>query len=203
MSLSGWGPTALAQLEGGSVRLGVLLRIETSPVIRLWTGTVRDLAISADAVESTDGAIYQSMGLLTDVPTFNQILNGEAERVVFGLSGTAVTGEVASIASSSAADIRSVRVNLGFLVFDANWTIISPTAWPWEGVADSLSVDRTGDALNPSRTLKLSCGSLFTGRRRPDIGYWTDPDQKKRSPTDDFLDQTSRYYAGTTVVWPI
>lgn len=202
MSL-GWDAPALAQLEGGSVRLGILLRIATDPVIRLWAGAVRDISIDADGIEDTDGAVYQSMGLLTDIPTVNQLLNGQAERVEFALSGVAVTGEIAAIASTEAADIRGVAVNLGFLVFDANWQIASPTAWPWDGEADSLTVERQGDASSAVRRLKLSVGSLMTGRRRARNAYWTDADQKRRSADDDFFDQVRTYWAGTTKVWPI
>lgn len=198
-----WSDVALAQLEGGAVRPGVLVRIATTPVIRLWTGVVRDLAIGADAVETTEGAIYQGMGKLTNVPAVNQLLNGQAERVDFTLSGAALTGEIAAIASTEAGDIRGADVNLGFLVFDANWQVISPTAWPWDGSADSLTVQRQGDAANPTRILKLSVGSLMTGRRRPSIAYWTDPDQKRRSPDDDFFDRVRQYSIQTTKVWPV
>ena len=197
-----WDAPALAQLEGGAVRPAVFLRVASDPPIRLWVGAVRDLALPADAVETTDGAIYQSMGLLTGVPELNQLLNGEAERVEFELSGVAVTGEVAAIASTEAAAIRTADVNVGLAVFDANWQMVSPVAWLWDGESDSLMLERQGDAQNPSRTLKLSVGSLMTGRRKPQIGYFTDADQRRRSADDTFFDQVRTYTVGTTKVWP-
>jgi len=198
----GWDIPAQAQLEGGSVRPAILLRIATDPVIRLWTGAVRDLAIDVDAVETDPTAIYQSMGLMTNAPAVNQLINGAAERVEFTLSGVAISGEIAALASTEAGAIRNVDVNLGFLVFDANWQVASPTAWPWDGVADSLTVERQGSGQTAIRSLKLSVGSLMTGRRQPKISYQTDPDQKRRSADDDFYDPERRYSVGTTKVWP-
>jgi hypothetical protein len=198
-----WDDAALAQIEGGGVRPAILVRIATDPLIRLWTGAVSDLAIGADVVETTDGAIYQGMGVLTNVPAVNQLLNGQAERIEFTISGAAITGEIAAIASTEAAAIRGAKVNMGLLAFDSNWQIASPTAWLWEGYADSLGVDRKGDAKNPTRGVKLAVGSLMTGRRRPAIGYWTDPDQRQRSADDSFFDRVRQYSIQTTKVWPV
>jgi hypothetical protein len=197
-----WEAWELALLEGGGVRPAVLLRIATDPVIRLWLGAVRDLAIAADAVEDVDGAIYQSMGLLVDVPQLNQLVNGQAARVEFQVSGVAVTGEVAALASGSASDIRGARVNVGFLAFDANWQIGTPVLWPWEGEADSLTVERQADASGATRVLRLSVGTALTGRRRPAINYFTDSDQKLRTADDDFFSEIRRYSAASTKVWP-
>lgn len=202
MPMLDWEPRALAEIEGGGVRAGIVFRVATDPPIRLWSGAIRDIALPADNIETEEGAVYQSMGLLTDIPTFNQLLNGQAERVEFGLSGVAINGEMAAIASTEAADIRDVEVNLGLLVFDANWQRISPVAWLAAYVADSLTVERQGSSDGQTRTVKLSCGSLMTGRRRPAIAYWTDPDQRRRSADDSFFDQVRQYSISTTKVWP-
>lgn len=194
---TGPDPDALAAAK----RIGVLLRVETSPVIRLWGGVVRDIAIPSGGPETTDGAIYQSIGQLTGLPELGAALNGGAERVDFAISGVAVTGEVAAIANGSAADIRGVSVDVGLVLIDENWQIVPPVYWLWSGTADSLIVERTGDAVNPTRTLKLSAGSVFSGRRRPTLGYFTDADQRRRSSDDAFFDQVANYSAGTTKVW--
>lgn len=200
----GWDPTALALLEA-SRRPGILLRIEpvAGEVIRLWSGAIRDLQIPVDAVETEVGATYSSMGALTDVPAVNQLLNGEAERVTFGLSGAGISAEVAGLASTEAALIRSARVNLGVLFFDANLQVATPVLWPWEGESDSLSVERTRSGDGALRTLSLSVGSLMTGRRRPQISVWTDADQRRRSADDAFFSEVRRYSEGSTKAWPI
>lgn len=201
MSLD-WEPWALAQIEGGGVRPAIVLRAATDPPIRVWSGAIRDIALPADTIETEEGAVYQSMGYLTEIPAFSQMLNGQAERVDFGLAGTAITGELAAIASTEAADIRDVEVNVGLLVFDANWQEMSPVAWLGAFIADSLGIDRQGAMEGQTRSVKLSTGSLMTGRRRPRIAYWTDPDQKRRSATDMFFEFVRQYSISTTKVWP-
>lgn len=184
-------------------RFGALLRVATDPVIRLWSGQVRDLSIPSGGAETTDGALYQSMGLLTGLPQLSAALNGDAERVEFTVSGAAVTGEVAALAQGHAGDIRNVAVDVGLVLFDANWQPINPLFWLWSGTADSLTVERSGDADNPVRTLKLSAGSVFSGRRRPNLVFFTDIDQRRRAADDVFFDQVAKYSAGTTMVWGV
>jgi hypothetical protein len=199
-----WAPSEIGLIEGGGgVRPAILLRIATDPVIRLWSGATRDLTIETDPVETELGATYRSMGALTDIPSVNQLLNGEAERVTFGLSGAGVTAEVLALASSEAASIRGVRVNLGAMFFDANWQRGTPVVWPWEGEADSLAVEWEAGDGTPIRSIALSVGSLMTGRRRPQISVWTDADQRRRSAGDAFFSEVRRYSEGSTKAWPI
>lgn len=198
-----WEAWELALLEGGGSRPGILCRIDSDPVIRLWAGAVRDLAIPADAVEDVEGAIYQSMGLLTDFPQLSELLNGEAERVVAGLSGAGVTAEMADLATADASSIRSVRVNFGLMMFDANWIKGTPVLWPWEGEADSLTTSWEGGKAGASRKIALSVGSILTGRRRPFNGLNTDLDQQRRSPGDLFYSEIRNYTEESTKVWPV
>lgn len=182
-------------------RVGVLFRLATSTPVRLWSGAVRDLAIPAGGAEPDDGAIYQSMGLLTGLPELGAALNGDAERLEFTLSGAAVSGEVAALAGDSASDVRGRAVDVGLILFDDAWQVVPPVYWLWSGTADSLTVERTGDVQAPTRTLKLSAGNVFTGRRRPNLTFFTDIDQKRRSSDDAFFDQVAKYQNGTTKVW--
>lgn len=201
MSLS-WTRALQAHLAGGEVRPAILFRMATDPVVRLWAGA-GDLALGSDAIETTDGAIYTGMGELLSPPQVNALVNGLAERVDFTLSGAAVSGEVAAIASTEAADIRGAAVNLGFFVFDADYQQLTPALWLWDGVADSLKVNRQANGQDGTRSVALSVGSLLTGRQRPDLSYWTPFDQRRRSTDDAFCDRVPLYSQGTTKVWPI
>jgi hypothetical protein len=201
MGLEGWSAPALAQLEGGGLRPGFLLRVASTPVIRLWAG-VGDLAIDSDAVETQDGAIYAGSGALVGVPAISALVNGVAERADFTLSGTAITGPLASLAGSEAELVRGAAVNLGFLVFDDNGQKLSPVAWLWDGEADVLRVARSGQDGQAVRSLTLSVGSIMTGRRRPGLAYFTDADQRRRSADDAFFDRVKIYSRGSTRVWP-
>lgn len=185
----------------GAKRVGALVRVATDPVIRVWAGQVRDLAIPSGGAETTDGAIYQSMGLLTEFPQLSAALNGEADRFTVGVSGVAVTGEVAAIAQGSAAAIRGVAVDLALVLFDADWQLIDPLFWLASGTADSLSVQRNPDGQ--TRSLSLSVGNVFTARRRPNLVFNTDIDQKRRSSSDDFFSEVAKLQGGATKVWGV
>jgi hypothetical protein len=196
-----WEPWQLALLEPGAGRPAILLRI--APVagdpIRLWAGAVRDLEIPPDAIETEEGAVYQSMGLLTDIPPIDLHINGDAGRYSFGISGAGVTAEVASLATLEAADVRNARVNLGLHYFDTQWQRGTPVLWLQEFYADNVVVERD----DASRTIGLSVATIMSGRRRPTHSVWTDRDQQRRSPGDKFFDQVRRYFEGVTKPWPI
>jgi hypothetical protein len=182
-------------------RVGALVRIGTPTVLRLWAGQVRNIEIPSGGAETTDGATYQSMGLLTDYPQLSAALNGEADRFELSVSGVAVTGEAAALAQSNASDIRGVAVDFGLILFDDAWQLIEPVFWLGSGTADSLSVVRNPDGL--TRKLSLSVGNVFTGRRRPNLVFFTDIDQKRRSPDDTFFSEVAKLQTGTTKVWGV
>lgn len=199
----GWDIAAQAQLAGGQVRPAVLFRMATDPVVRIWAGA-GDLAIPSDLIEDVDEAIYTGMGELLNLEAVNALINGLAERREFSLSGAAVTGEVADIAAGEASDIRGAAVNIGFFVFDSALQKLSPTAWLWDGVADTLKVAFQSDAQgNVTRTLTLSVGSVLTGRQRPTLGYFSDADQRRRSADDAYCSLVKTYSTGSTKNWPI
>lgn len=202
--LEGWSDAALLQMSGGQVRVCILLRITTSPVIRI-ASCVGELAIPMDLIETTDGAIYSGWGEMLDVSRFNQLINGLAERIELSVSAVMATGELAALASSSAADIRGAIVNIGFCVLGADWEIVSPVAWMWDGIAQSLRVDRapaSADAPGVIQKITLPVWSALSGRKRPSPAYFTDPDQRRRSADDRFCDRVKTYETGTTRVWP-
>lgn len=183
-------------------RRGVLLRVASATPIRVWSGLVRNLPIPAGGLE-VDGGVYQAMGQLTGLPQLANVLNGKAQRVAFTLSGTAVTAEIAAMAHGNAAAIRGKAVDVGLVLFDDAWQPMTPIFWRWSGTADSLSVIRGGAVDKPQRSLKLSCGSAMTGRKRPNLSFWTPIDQARRSADDAFFSEVPKLYDGATKVWGI
>jgi hypothetical protein len=176
-----------------------LVRVDTDTPIRLWSGAVRDLAVPAGGAETTDGAIYESHGQLVGIPQFAVALNGEADRVEFAMSWTGMTGDIATALASAPALIRNRATDVGLILFDANMQPIAPVWWLASYTADSFDFDKQAQ----TRTAKLACGNVFSARKRPNLSYFTDIDQKRRSTDDDFCDQVSKYYEGSTVVWGI
>jgi hypothetical protein len=201
--LLSWSNAAQAQLAGGSLRPAAFLRVATSPTpVRMWAG-IGDFPYGPDLVEPDADATYFGFGTLDGWPAMQSLINGEAERCEFKMSGSWVTPEILSLASYNADAIRSVVVNMGLLVLDGDLQPLSPMAWLWDGTADSLTVDRSDDkGGSPIRTLTLSVGSAMTGRRRPTPEYWTDLAQEAQFPGDLFCSYVNGYSAGTTRVWP-
>jgi hypothetical protein len=182
-----------------ATRFGALVRINTPTIIRVWAGQVRDLVIPAGGAETTAAAVYKSMGLLTDYPQLSSALNGDVNRFDVFVSGVAITGEIAALAQSNAADIRGAAVDFGFVLFDDAWQLIDPVFWMGSGTADSLSVQRSTDGK--TRKLALSVGNVFTGRRRPPNVFFTPIDQHRRSVDDEFFSEVPTLYSGATKVW--
>jgi hypothetical protein len=195
----------LEALEGGDygLRMGVFFRLslDLGP-LALWLG-IGPIEPGVNQIDTT-GLRYIGAGELLDVPAFNQLINGAAERVAFRLSGTSsVILDLASEENREA--IKEKKVHVGLNIFDAEWQPLGPIEWLWRGTADYLSLSQEPpDSLEGSiiRTLELSVRSSMTGRRRPRLSFWNDADQQRRSPGDKFCDRAVRYSQETIKKWP-
>jgi hypothetical protein len=192
----------LAALDLDVHNIAAFFRLETDPVVRLWLGFGN---IAVDSVLDADGTEYTGFGEIKDLPAFNQMMNGAAERVEFTLSG--VSGTVLSIASGNdATQVKGKRVSVGIGFFGQDWSaLLGHVHWFADYTADFLAVEQaaTTDPEQPIvRTVKLSCGSLMTNRRRPALSYFSGQDQRARSPGDLFCNLTGRYAHGFTKKWP-
>jgi hypothetical protein len=192
----------LAALESDVVNIGIFFRLETTPIVRLWLGFGKiDPGVN---VYDLTGAEYVGFGEIGAVPNFKQLINGAAERVDFTISG--VSGPVLAIASGgNSQQVKGKRVAVGFAMMDEDWSLLGPVKWSANYTADYLGISQavTGDPKNPIvRTLTLSCGSLFTGRRRPNFSYFTDRDQQNRYPGDQFCERTPIYANNFNKSWP-
>ncbi|MCK1503857.1 hypothetical protein [Bradyrhizobium sp. 18] len=193
----------LAVLESGMQRIGVFFRLATTPVVRLWLG-IGNIEPGVNVFDLA-GATYQGFGELQNVPEFNQMINGAAQRVEFSLSG--VSGDVLALASSGdAEDVKGKAVAVGLGIFSPTWALLGSVKWFANYTADYLSVEQaaTDDPLQQIvRTVKLSCGSLMTGRRRPSFSYLSDQDQQARSPGDLFCSLVGKFPLGFNKAWPV
>lgn len=192
----------LAELSKDSPRIGIFFRLETTPVVRLWLG-LGPIEPGSNVLDP-DGVVYQGFGEIAEIPELNHLINGEAERVDFTVSG--VTGEILQIASGGdAQQVKGKRVSVGFAVMDENWQLLGPVKWIQTYTADFLSIEQRvptqpGDSI--VRQVRLSCGSLMTGRRRPGFAFFTDQDQQARHPGDRFCERTPIYANGFNKTWP-
>ncbi|BAL77025.1 hypothetical protein [Bradyrhizobium cosmicum] len=193
----------LAVLAGDLHNIGVFFRLGVVPVpVRIWLGFG---AIEPGLnVFDPDGAQYLGFGEIRDVPQVTQLLNGAAERVDFSLSG--VDGDILKIASGHDAEaIKSKPMTVGFALMGADWSLIGPVHWLAYYLADYLAGEQQPAVApaSPVRTLTLSCGSRFTGRRRPAYSYWSDVDQQARWPGDLFCSLAPKYAHGFQKTWPV
>ena len=188
--IADWTAPERARLKGETVRMALLFRMETDPVERVWSG-IGDFTIPPDLIEPS-GATYSGIGQMISVPSFQQLINGQAERLEFEIAS--VSQEIVALARSEAITVQGAPVQLGFCVLDEGLQQITPTAWIWDGVADVVTPKAQGDI----RTITLSVGSLFTGRRRGSLSYWTDAQQQQRSPGDKACSNVAGYTAETT-----
>lgn len=192
----------LTALEAGTVRVAIFFRLETVPVVRIWLG-IGNIQPGINVYDVT-GAEYKGFGAIQNVPSFNQLVNGKAERIEFTISG--VSGDIHAIASGGdAQQVKGKRVAIGLAVMAADWSLLGPVHWCANYFADFLSVQQaeTDDPLQPVvRSITLSCRSLLTARRRPSYSYFTDQDQQARFPGDRFCERVSVYANGFNKTWP-
>lgn len=189
-------------LESRIYRIGVFFRLATDPAVRLWLGfgSIKPGVNAYDA----DGTTYLGLGELRNIPAFRQLLNGVAERVEFTLSG--VSGEVLAIASGDdAQQVKGRRADVGFMLFAADWSGLGPVHWTVRYIADFLAREQqVVESDQPIvRTVTLSCGTRFTGRRRPSYSYFSDADQQARFPGDLFCSYAGDYAHGYNKQFPV
>lgn len=182
-----------------NLRVSILFRLEMSTsVLRVWTGT-GPLKIASDGIETTDLAEYYGAGEWMSLPVIDALLSGTAQRAEFTLSGADGDSEIFSLADADADEVRGARLNIGVLLFDADWQPIFSQRWLWEGEADTLDISRPSAG---GRILTLSVGSAFTGRRRAVSAYYSDAEQKARSSDDLFCERVSLMKREQNKPWP-
>lgn len=191
-----------AALASGNPRIGVFFRLgitmSDGEPFRMWLG-IGDCRAGIDA-EDGDGAIYKGLGEMLNVPQFNQLINGVAERVSFQLSG--VPARVVELASAGADEVKGAPLNVGLGVFDPDWQLIGNPMWLKRFIVDFLTLQRQQSGTDPAiYTVALSARSIFTGRRRPGLSFFTDEEQQRRSPGDRFCEHARRY-SDDTKAWP-
>lgn len=178
------------------VRESYLIKIDTPDPARIWSG-IGNLTIPADIVEAAP-ATYLGAGELLSAPDFQQLINGIAERLEFTVSG--ITEETLRLARDEAPDVKGAMMYVGRVDFDDEWQII---AVEWEAVfrCDTLTVDSQGQGGKRVRTIMLSVGTDDTGRSYAPSSYFTDADQKLRSPTDTVFSLVSSITRGKSRVF--
>lgn len=192
-----FGGSEAPLITGAQVRAGVLLRIGANPTpLRIWAG-IGDLAIPSDTIEP-GGAVYSGLGEIVNLPAVSQLVNGVADQVTFVLSG--VDDNLLSLVDEEAEAVRFASARLAFVAMDANWQLASTVKWLWEGVVETPEVSQSAASGDQDavRSVSLTVSTGMTGRRRPTHAFYTDADQRRRSPDDRFCERVVLYSQGST-----
>lgn len=181
-------------------KVGVFFFAATDPVIRVWAG-FGDCKGGINTIDGSDH-IYSGMGELKQIPDLEALINGQAARVVFTLSGISTAGM--ELADSDPDSFKRKLVSIGLATFDSDWQKDSDIFWLWWGYGDTVLInisqgDTPGQFIN---TVGLSVGSIFTSRRRPQYSHLTDAEQQALHPGDKFCDRVAMYSNQTPKSWP-
>lgn len=163
-----------AQLEGRTVRVAWLARFDfASGVQRYWPGVGSLVA---------GGATWTGTNNMAALGEIAASVGGSAPEQTFTLSG--VDADFVSAARAAKAEYYGRLCYIYFQFFDEAWqTLGSPVAF-WWGKMYALTAAQQADPDGFIRTITLSAESVFSSRRRPRYGTYTDRDQQARYPGD-------------------
>ena len=158
-----------------------LFRLEADPPAYLWSG-VGDIDVPGDALVGPAITRYRGIGTLTGIPVLQNLINGTADRAEFTLSG------VDAIALAYAHDDRDTIPGSLLRIGSVPDDLSGPVDWEWEGRADTISVDSQGQQNGGRvRSITISAGTASVGRSTVGLAFFTDADQRERSPDDAFF----------------
>ena len=166
------------------------IRIASDPPARLWGG-FGELLVPADIVEDAP-AIYLGGGELLNAPDFEIPINVTAERLDIRISG--VSSSILPIFLAEAASVKGAKVHFVRFYFDEHWQLEDveyDTVWR----ADKISIV-SEDNDGRTRTIILSIATEDTNRNRSPQAFFTDQDQRRRSPTDAIFSHVSQITQG-------
>lgn len=175
-------------------RRSYIFRLASDPVCALWTG-LGPLVTPPDDVDP-EGATWLGAGEILSLPALKALINGVAERVKFSLSG--VSAESLRLAQEDRATVQNAELRIGWVEFDDDWQIVGAIHWDWLGVADVIEVESSATDNGRARTISLQVASADVLRSNPILAFWTDADQRKRSPDDAFCNHVAEISLGST-----
>jgi len=188
--------TIAAKLAGREIGASLLCFMDFKDTPRRWWMGLGDLAAG--------GHIWQGTGSMIQIDGLEQALGTAAPKTTFTLSGVDAT--VVSLARQASARVkdRPCQVYIQFFEIAPGgnqmpWAPLDAPYAVWSGIMDQMSYAAEGPS---QRRVTLTAESIWTGRRRPAYGFWTDRDQNARFPGDRGLEQVVNLVQ-KTIRWPV
>lgn len=178
-------------------RESFLFFVDTPEPALFWTGH-SDLLVPADDV-LPEPALVPGGGDLLSLPDLEGLINGTAQRVEVTFSG--VSARTVALATTEAPDVAGALCHIGRLEFDAEWQLAGPVAWEWQGEAQRLTISSEGGSESRQRTITLAVAAGDTTRARSPFAFFTDADQRRDFPDDEFFSHVAGINAGTSRRW--
>ncbi|SOC45771.1 hypothetical protein SAMN05892877_117160 [Rhizobium subbaraonis] len=196
----GWVPDDVIEAMRGSHELGLFLRVDTDPPLRLWFG-VNDVPIGFDGIDP-NGTVYLGGGQLIGIPSLEVLVNGTSDAVDFTVSG--IDPATGNRMLESIPPVRGKLVQMGLTTLDQYYQPMTDVIPIWTGTASHPKEARAPIQAGETATLSLSLAVVAgeNTRSRAARTFWSDAHQKALSPTDDFCKQAARLARGVDPVWP-
>lgn len=147
----------------------------TTPM-RLWPG--------AGTLTTNDSNTWSGIGEYGSIDGIEQAIAGNAPKATFTLSGVSTWLLTDAKAAASEVKNRDCIVYLQF--FDDQGAPTDNPVAIFSGIMDQVTYSATGPS---QRVVTVSAESLFTFRKRPPFGLYTDRDQNARFSGDRGLEQ--------------
>lgn len=180
-----------------TTRPGVFMRIETDPVIRVWTGS-HSYRLPADDVVEIEGGEYLGLAL-NDFPVLDRMLNDQAGEYTFTLSG--IEQSLIDLLDVPT-DFSGSRVTIGQLRFDKAWRPLSEVEWIGDFDAEHIGLSITQNGDGHDAAIAMTVGSASTDRRLAIQLHWSSTEQRDLSATDAFFDFVLNYPSGARRQYP-
>lgn len=165
-------------------RHSYVFRLASDPVFYAWTGHGLLVTPPGDDFDPS-GATWLGAAHIISVPDLKVLINGMADRLDLQVSG--VSAEALRLAQEDRATIQNAQALIGRISFDTDWQLSGGVTWLWRGFSDVITVASQHSDNGRQRNISLSIRTGDTSRANPQPLFFTDADQRKRSPDDDFF----------------
>lgn len=180
-----------------SYRESYVVYVACDPPAVFWLGHGR-LPLAVDAVIPSP-VVALGAGHIINIPDFQELINGTAERPQLGFSG--VSDETVDLALGEASEVRGAPVWLGLISFDADWQQDGPIEWQQMFTLREMSVSRQNQAGVAEQTINITLVSGETARSKAPNNFFTDADQRRKYPTDAIFSHVAGISQGTSRRW--